>query len=110
MGLAFPSETQFLLYHRASESGIIRGPDDAVHLKIQMPSSVMEDFISQEPLSTAQWGNSFPQIHDNPNWPQWQPSKIKKFRFQQFQLFNSQALNVLIDENYINKKNCLQTS
>jgi hypothetical protein len=35
---------------------------------------------------------------DIPEWPQWQPSTIHKFRFEQFQLPKGQALNVLIDD------------
>ena len=41
MGLSFPPETRFLLYHRASEKpGLVPGPDDTVHLKIELPSAV----------------------------------------------------------------------
>lgn len=97
MGLTFPPEARFLLYHRASEDRGLPGPDDAVHLKIELPASAMPGFLAQAPLSSAQWRSSHSLI-DMPKWPQWQPSKIQKFRFEQFQLPKGQALNVLIDD------------
>lgn len=98
MGLAFPSETRFLLYHRASEHGGLPGPDDAVHLKIELPASSLAVFLTQPPLSTAKWTSKNSQIADVPKWAQWQPSRIQKFRCEQFQLPKGQALNVLIDD------------
>lgn len=74
------------------------GPDDAVHLKVEIPASEIASFLAQAPLSSANWKNSHPLIKDIPEWPQWQPSKIRRFRFEQFQLPNGQALNVLIDD------------
>lgn len=97
MGLTFPPGTRFLLYHRASEDGGLPGPDDAVHLKIELPASAMANFVAQAPLSSAKWASSH-SLTDMPKWPQWQPSKIQKFRFEQFQLPKGQALNVLIDD------------
>jgi hypothetical protein len=98
MGLTFPLETRFVLYHRASEDGWLPGPDDAVHLKIELPASALAGFRAQAPLSSAQWTSRDPQITDMPKWPQWQPSKVQKFRFGQFQLPKGQWLNVLIDD------------
>ena len=101
MGLSFPPETRFLLYHRVSEDDgplSLPTPDDAVHLKIELPASALANFLSQAPLSSAKWTTSLPGITDVPKWPQWQPSKIRKFRFAQFQLPHGQALNVLIDD------------
>jgi hypothetical protein len=97
MGLTFPPETRFLLYHRASKDGGLPGPDDAVHLKIELPASAMANFLAQAPLSSAKWRSSH-SLTDMPKWPQWQPSKILNFRFEQFQLPKGQALNVLIDD------------
>lgn len=104
MGLSFPPETRFLLYHRASEGGGLPGPDDAVHLKIELPASALASFLAQAPLSSAKWTSSHPLIADMPKWPQWQPSKIQKFRFEQFQLPKGQALNILIDDDHEDPK------
>ena len=101
MSLSFPPETRFLLYHRVSEDDgpfSLPGPDDAVHLKIELPASSLATFLAQAPLSSAKWTSSLPAITDVPKWPQWQPSRIQKFRFDQFQLPHGQALNVLIDD------------
>lgn len=98
MRLSFPPETRFLLYHRASEQGGLPGPDDAVHLKIELPASALERLLAQSPLSSASWTSRDPLIMDEPKWPEWQPSKIKKFRFRQFELPKGQALEVLIDD------------
>ena len=98
MGLTFPLETRFLLYHRASEDGGLPRPDDAVHLKIELPASALACFLAQAPLSSAKWTSSRSLIGDVPKWPQWQPSKIQKFRFEQFQLPKGQTLNALIDD------------
>jgi|GEM_PF-2763967 len=98
MGLTFPPETRFLLYHRASEDGGLPGPDDAVHLKIELPASALTNLLAQAPLSSAKWTSSHSQITDMPKWPQWQPSRIQKFRFEQLRLPKGQVLNVLIDD------------
>ena len=98
MGLTFPKETHFLLYHRASEDGGLPGSDDAVHLKIELPASALATFLAQEPLSSAKWTSSNALITDVPKWSEWQPSRIKKFRFEQLLLPKAQALNVLIDD------------
>jgi hypothetical protein len=98
MGLTFPPETRFLLYHRASEDAGLPGPDDAVHLKVELPASAMANFLAQAPLSPAKWTSSHPLITNMPKWPQWQPSKIQKFRFAQFQMPKGQWMNVLIDD------------
>ena len=97
MGLTFPPETRFLLYHRASEAGGLPGPDDAVHLKIELPAAALAKFLSQTPLSSARWTNRH-SLSDMPKWPEWKPSKIQKLRFQHFELPKGQALNVLIDD------------
>jgi hypothetical protein len=97
MGLSFPPETRFLLYHRASEGGL-PAPDDAVHLKIELPASSLATLLSQSPLLSAKWTSSRPLITDVPKWTEWKPSKIKNFRCEQFQLPNGQALNMLIDD------------
>ena len=99
MGLTFPPETRFLLYHR--ETG---GPDDAVSLKIELPAGALSVLLDQTPLPSAKWTNSHSLITDVPNWPEWQPSKIKKFRFEQFQLPKGQFLNVLIDDDQDDRK------
>lgn len=98
MGLSFPPETRFLLYHRASEDRGLPGPDDAVHLKIELPASAIANFLAQSPLSSAKWTSSHPLITDMPKCPQWQTSNIQKFRFEQFHLPQGQSLNVLIDD------------
>lgn len=98
MELTFPPETRFLLYHRASEDGGLPAPDDAVHLKIELPASALASFLAQAPLSSAKWTTTHSLIADVPQWPQWQPSKVQKFRFEQFDLPNGQSLNVLIDD------------
>lgn len=97
MGLTFPPETRLLLYHRASEDGGWPGPDDAVHLKIELPASALANFLAQAHLSSGKWGSTHSLV-DMPKWPEWQPSKLQKFRFEQFQLPKGQALNVLIDD------------
>ena len=100
MGLTFPPETRFLLYHCASEDGGfgLPAPDDSVHLKIELPASAMASFLAQAPLSSPKWTSSHSLITDMPKWPQWQPSKIQKFRSEQFQLPKGQGLDVLIDD------------
>jgi hypothetical protein len=97
-GLKFPPGTRFLLYHRMSEEGGFPAPDDALYLKIELQASAMATFLAQVPLSSAKWTSSYPLIGDMPKWPQWQPSRIHKFRFEQFQLPRGQGLNVLIDD------------
>jgi hypothetical protein len=104
MGLTFPAQTRSLLYHRANESGGLPTPDDAVHLKIELPASALPTFLAQAPLSTAKWSNKPAQMQDKPNWPQWQPSQIQNNRFEQFQLPKGQALNVLIDDDQADPK------
>jgi len=98
MRLSFPPETRFLLYHRVSEDGGLPAPDDAVHLKIELPASSLAKLLAQAPLSSAKWTSTHPLLPDVPRWPQWQPSRIQKFRFGQFQLPKGQSLNVLIDD------------
>ncbi len=99
MGLSFPAETQFLLYHRArDEPSLLPAPDDAVHLKLKLPASAAAKLLAQTPLSSAAWESQHPLIFDQPTWPDWQPSRIRKFRFAQFQLPKAQVLNVLIDD------------
>jgi len=99
MGLSFPPETRFLLYHRASDKqGFLPAPDDAVHLKIELPAPALAALLTQAPLSSANWTDTRPLITDIPDWPEWRPSKIKKFRFEQFELPKGQALNMLIDD------------
>jgi hypothetical protein len=98
MGLSFPPETRFLLYHRGSDArSFLPAPDDAVHLKIELPAQALARFLNQSPLSSAKWTSSHP-LTDVPQWPAWQPSKIKKYRCEQFHFPNGQALNVLIDD------------
>ena len=98
-GLSFPPQTQFLLYHRASDArGLIPSPDDAVHLKIELPAAALAGFLDQPPLSSADWTSNIHPIADLPKWPGWRPSGISKFRFDQFQLPKGQCLDVLIDD------------
>lgn len=99
MGLSFPPETKFLLYYRSSETpGFLPAPDDSVFLKIELPAPALRKFLEQAPLSSAKWSGVGSHIYDIPKWPDWQPSKVKKFRSEQFGLPNAQALNVLIDD------------
>jgi hypothetical protein len=98
-GLSFPAETQFLLYYRASdEPSLLPAPDDAVQLKIELPASAAAELLAQAPLSSAAWESHHPLITDQPTWPDWRPSKIRRFRFAQFQLPKAQVLSVLIDD------------
>jgi hypothetical protein len=99
MGLSFPPATKFLLYNRASEQGgFLPAPDDAVHLKVEIPAGAMGQFLAQAPFSSASWTSSRSWITDMPNWSDWQPSTIQNFRSEQFDLPNGEALNVLIDD------------
>lgn len=98
MGLAFPAGTHFLFYHRASEDRGLPGPDDAVHLKIDVPAAELPKFLAQAPLASAKWTSTGSPLTDVTKWPAWQPSKIKQFRSEQFQLPKGQGLNMLIDD------------
>ncbi|MBI1335447.1 MAG: hypothetical protein GC164_00620 [Phycisphaera sp.] len=104
MGLTFPQGTRFLFYHRASEAGGLPGPDDAVHLKIELPASLLTDFLAQPPLTNARWTGGHSLMTDMLNWPQWKPSSVTKFRSEQFQLPHGQGLNVLIDDDQADPK------
>jgi len=97
MGISLPPETQCLLYHRRSEAlSLLPCPDDAVHLKIELPAATAAHFLAQAPFSTASWGGRW--IKDMPGWPQWMPSRAKSVRSTQIQLPNARVLNVLVDE------------
>lgn len=99
MGLSFPPETRFLLYHRASEKpGLVPGPDDTVHLKIELPSAVAAKFLAAHPFSEATWNAGTKRITDVPDWREWQPSTVKTSRSSQIALPKGEALNVLVDE------------
>jgi hypothetical protein len=98
MGLSFPPETRFLLYHRQSEQGGLPGPDDAVHLKIELPSSALAAFLDQPPFVSAKWSSSDSRVTDVAKWPEWRPSQVKQFRSEQFKLPNGEAIQVLIDD------------
>lgn len=99
MGLSFPPDTRFLLYYRSKEnSGFFPQPDDSVFLKIEFSEPALGIFLAQAPLSSAKWSSFHPETYDMPHWPDWQPSKVKKFRSEQFDLPKAQALNVLIDD------------
>ncbi len=65
---------------------------------LRFVAAALATLLAQPPLSSAKWMSSHPLITDVPKWPEWQPSKVKKFRFEQFQLPKGQALNVLIDD------------
>ena len=104
MGLSFPPETQFLLYHRASEQpGLVPGPDDTVHLKIELPSAVAAKFLAARPFSEATWNAGAKLIADVPDWREWQPSTVKTSRSSQIALPKGEALNVLVDEDHPDK-------
>lgn len=99
MGLAFPPETRFLLYHRLKDNE--RGvpyPDDAVHLKVEMPASALASFLDQPPLSSATWTAPDRTVRDVAAWPDWQPSGIEAFRAEAFELPQVQGLYALIDD------------
>lgn len=105
MGLSFPPQTRFLLYHRAKEGRQpMPMPDDHLHLKIELPASELAGFLAQAPLASAQWSSTDSWIPDMPNWPQWQPSKIQKFRFADFELPGHDGLGVLIDDDQSDPK------
>jgi hypothetical protein len=99
MGISFPPETQFLLYHRASEEpALVPGPDDTVHLKIELPSAVAAKLLAAHPFNDARWDASAKLIADVPDWREWKPSTVKKSRSSQIALPRGEALNVLVDE------------
>ena len=99
MGFSFPPETQFLLYHRASdEPGLLPAPDDCVHLKVELPSAVVMKMLSEAPFASAKWQATVREVRDVPDWKVWKPSAVKKFRSAQIPLPNAQCLNVLVDE------------
>lgn len=99
MGLSFPPDTKFLLYHRASEEpGLVPGPDDAVHLKIELPAALAAEFLSVGPFSDARWDATATSITDVPGWRAWKPSAVKKFRSSQIAFPMGEALEVLVDE------------
>ena len=99
MGFSFPLETQFLLYHRASdEPGLLPAPDDSVHLKVELPSAVAMKMLSEAPFASAKWQATVREVRDVPDWKVWKPSDVKKFRSAQIPLPNAQYLNVLVDE------------
>lgn len=99
MGLSFPPETQFLLYHRASEEpALVPGPDDTVHLKIELSSALAARFLTAGPFSDATWDASAKLITDVPGWSEWKPSTVKRPRSSQIALPKGEALNALVDE------------
>ena len=99
MGLAFPSTTRFLLYRRALEGpNLMFGPDDAIHLKIELPSGAAATFLAGHPLSEARWDAAVSQVQDVPDWPDWRPSRAQTFRSTQIALPEGEFLNVLVDE------------
>ena len=105
MGLTFPPETRFLFYHRASdEPSRLPAPDDAVHLKIELPTSALANFLNQTPLAKANWSSVGHSMTGIKIWAEWQPSTVKTFRYEQFQLPKGQALNVMIDDDREEKK------
>ena len=99
MGLTFPGDARFLFYHRMSENErFMPAPDDAVYLKIALSPASLDAILKQPPLSSAKWVGKLSNMHDSSDWPAWQPSKVKKFRFQQFDLPSAECLNVMIDD------------
>lgn len=99
MGLSFPPETRFLLYHRASEKpGLVPAPDDVIHLKIELPPAAAATFLAARPFVDAKWDSRARLISDVPEWREWQPSAVKKSRSSQIALPKGEALNVLVDE------------
>lgn len=92
-GLTFPPGTQFLLYHSD-----LRGPDDAVSLKISLNKADFEAFLGQPAFASAMWRDTYASITDVPGWSQWQPSKVTKYRFEQFELPKAECLSLLIDD------------
>jgi hypothetical protein len=99
MGIRFPPGTRFLLYHRASEEpGLLPTPDDAIHLKIELPRPMVAKFLEQSPLSTAHWQTAQRWVNDLSAWPEWKPGRVDKFRSARIELPLGKFLIVLIDE------------
>jgi len=102
MGISFPPETQFLLYHRLSEEpSLLPTPDDTVHLKIELPSAVAKKLLEEQPFASAEWGSTQRRIENiptGPAWREWKPSQVKKFRSTQIELPHGRYLTVLIDD------------
>jgi hypothetical protein len=99
MGISFPPETKFLLYHRASdEESFLPAPDDFVHLKIELPAAVATKLLAEKPFAAAEWDTSLRAVNDSSQWHDWKPEAVKKFRSAQIELPHAQALNVLVDE------------
>jgi hypothetical protein len=99
MGLTFPPETRFLFYSRAS-----RGPDGAIWLKIELPAKSLPFFLAQPTLAGAPWKNKDAMMSGSDDWSQWQPERIKKYRYSVFELPQAKYLRVLIDEDTADPK------
>lgn len=99
MGISFPPETQFLLYHRETEEpSLLPVPDDCVHLKLQLPSAVASKMLAKAPFDAADWGVNARHVNDVPAWKDWRPSHVTRFRSAQIPLPQAECLNVLIDD------------
>lgn len=99
MRISFPQETEFLLYHRASDKpSLLPLPDDVVHLKVALPSVVAEKLLTEPPFASAKWETTVRHVRDSPNWKAWRPSRVKKFRSAEIQLPTLHWLRVSVDE------------
>lgn len=99
MGFSFPQETQFLFYHRRKEKqSLMPAPDDCVHLKIELPFDAATKMLSEAPFASAKWDALIPVESDAPDWKEWKPSSIKKYRSSQIELPNGRFLKVVVDE------------
>jgi hypothetical protein len=98
MGISFPPETRFLLYHRSSEAlSLLPVPDDCVHLKLEFPAAVAKKMLEETHFALAKWETAQRYIHDVPDWSEWKPSQVKKFRSTQIELPKGRYLDVLMD-------------
>ena len=98
MGLTFPPDTRFLVLRRASDGPALFRLDDSIHLKIALSSASAARFLAARPFSDARWDAGTRWVHDEPNWPDWRPSRVQPFRSAQIALPKGEFLDVLVDE------------
>ena len=101
MGISFPPETRFLLYHRCEDQpSRLPSPDDCIYLKIELPSSVAAGMLRKKTFAQANWSRTIRDVDDRPGLTEWQPSNVNRFKSAQIDLAESSALNVLVDEGH----------
>jgi hypothetical protein len=99
MGLTFPPDTRFLVLRRASDGpSLLPRLDDSTHLNIALPSASAARFLAVRPFSEARWDVGTRWVHDEPNWPDWRPSREQPFRSAQIALPKGEFLDVLGDQ------------